>query len=319
MLEQTCNNLQCFPALTCVAPLLMTTVVLQAGSSLHYEAIFRSVTTLLMDTVGCEHEFVVEFFGSEDIFENIFGKAIFHCMENLEHFLIQSWDSIGCLLLLQVNHEQRNIMGTRQVPLLPSFFQRVQALVWSRFKNIMEAHLQSLVAFVPPKAAPEVHAHFVSRRYAELVASFRLLRPPAVEAMLDSILRGLRSEVERLLQERLARLHTTRKQQAAFLINNYELIVLLLAEPLVIEHDHLQAPLTGSAAPEEKTRDVVKSFPNLTVGMDVLKQVLTQMLLYYTRFLDLVKEMFPKGAPFAQFIISISTLMSEIKNFSRNF
>lgn len=138
MLEQTCSELQCFPALICVAPLLMTTVVRQAGSSLHYEAIFRSVTTLLMDTVGCEHEFVVEFFGSEDIFENIFGKAIFHCMENLEHFLIQSWDSIGCLLLLQVNHEQRNIMGTRQVPLLPSFFQRVQALVWSRFKNIME-------------------------------------------------------------------------------------------------------------------------------------------------------------------------------------
>lgn len=100
----------------------------------------------------------------------------------------------------------------------------------------LQAHLQSLVAFVPPKAAPEVHAHFVSRRYAELVASFRLLRPPAVEAMLDSILRGLRSEVERLLQERLARLHTTRKQQAAFLINNYELIVLLLAEVRCCAH-----------------------------------------------------------------------------------
>lgn len=47
-------------------------------------------------------------------------------------------------------------------------------------------------------------------------------------------------------------------------------------------------------------RDVVKSFPNLTVGMDVLKQVLTQMLLYYTRFLDLVKVSYPHGAPFAQ-------------------
>ena len=66
-------------------------------------------------------------------------------------------------------------------------------------------------------------------------------------------------------------------------------------------------------------RDVIKSFPNLTVGMDVLKQVLTQMLLYYTRFLDLVKEAFPNGAPFAQYILSISTLMNEIKNFSRNF
>ena len=72
--------------------------------------------------------------------------------------------------------------------------------------------------------------HFISRRYAELVASFRLLRPPAVEAMLITILRALRTEVEKLLQERLARQHTTRKQQAAFLINNYESIVSLLAE-----------------------------------------------------------------------------------------
>ncbi|KAL1530751.1 hypothetical protein AB1Y20_001650 [Prymnesium parvum] len=355
-------------------PPLIPAVLQQNGSSLHYEAIFRSVTTLLMDTVGCEHDFVVEFFGGDEIFENIFGKSIFHCMENLEHFLIASWDAIGCLLLLQLNHQQQTIMGSRKVPLLSSFFQRVQVLVWSRFKSIMEAHLQSLVAFTPPKGTPEVHPHFVSRRYAELVASFRVLRPPAVEAMLTSILRALRSEVERLLQERLARLHTTRKQQAAFLINNYELIVSLLAErgargedsvhfdqlldslksvfveeelnvdygrmitfvkqtePLVLQGgdrsrvdvktmEHLLRSFheTWKQGIESIHRDVVKSFPNLTVGMDVLKQVLTQMLLYYTRFLDLVKEAFPSGAPFAQYIISISTLMNEIKNFSRNF
>jgi len=250
----------------------------------------------------------------------------------------------------------------------------VQVLVWSRFKAIMEAHLQSLVAFTPPKVSPEVHPHFISRRYAELVASFRLLRPPAVEGMLTTILRALRTEVERLLQERLARLHTTRKQQAAFLINNYELIVSLLGErgargedsvhfeqlldslksvfveeqlsvdygrmityvkqtePLVLQDgdrsrvdlgtmEHLLRSFHESwkTGIESIHRDVVKSFPNLTVGMDVLKQVLTQMLLYYTRFLDLVKAMFPNGAPFAQYILSIATLMNEIKNFSRNF
>jgi len=317
---------------------------------------------------------VVEFFGSDEIFENIFGRAIFHCMENLEQFLLTSWDAIGCLLLLQLNHEQKDVMSARSVPLLASFFQRVQVLVWSRFKTIMELHLQSLVAFTPPKASPEVHAHFISRRYAELVASFRVLRPPAVEAMLTTILRALRTEVERLLQERLARLHTTRKQQAAFLINNYELIVSILAErgargedsvhfeqlldslksvfveeqlsvdygrmiayvkqtePMVLQGadrsrvdlgtmEHLLRSFheTWKQGIEGIHRDVVKSFPNLTVGMDVLKQVLTQMLLYYTRFLDLVKEMFPNGAPFAQYILSISTLMNEIKNFSTNF
>uniref|UniRef100_A0A7S4MEU5 Vps52 C-terminal domain-containing protein n=1 Tax=Prymnesium polylepis TaxID=72548 RepID=A0A7S4MEU5_9EUKA len=176
------------------------------------------------------------------------------------------------------------------------------------------------------------------------------------------------------MQERLARLHTTRKQQAAFLINNYELIVSILAErgargedsvhfeqlldslksvfveeqlsvdygrmiayvkqtePMVLQGadrsrvdlgtmEHLLRSFheTWKQGIEGIHRDVVKSFPNLTVGMDVLKQVLTQMLLYYTRFLDLVKEMFPNGAPFAQYILSISTLMNEIKNFSTNF
>ena len=55
---------------------LIPAVLQQAGTTLHYEAIFRSVSTLLMDTVGCEYDFVVEFFGSDEVFENIFGKAM---------------------------------------------------------------------------------------------------------------------------------------------------------------------------------------------------------------------------------------------------
>ena len=69
---------------------------------------------------------------------------------------------------------------------------------------------------------------------------------------------------------------------------------------------------------ESINRDVMKSFANLKLGMEILKQVLTQLLLYYTRFLDLVKQAYPNGAPFAQHIVSIPTLMKEIKNFSRS-
>ena len=70
---------------------------------------------------------------------------------------------------------------------------------------------------------------------------------------------------------------------------------------------------------EAINRDVIKSFANFHLGQDLLKQVLTQLLLYYTRFLDLVKSAYPRGAPFAQFILSIPTLMNEIRTFSRNF
>ena len=59
--------------------------------------------------------------------------------------------------------------------------------------------------------------------------------------------------------------------------------------------------------------------PHANLCTAPVRQVLTQMLLYYTRFLDLVKETYPGGAPFAQYILSIPTLMNEIKNFSRTF
>ena len=75
---------------------------------------------------------------------------------------------------------------------------------------------------------------------------------------------------------------------------------------------------TWRAGIEAINRDVMKSFANLKLGMDILKQVLTQLLLYYTRFLDLVKQAYPNGAPFAQHIVSIPTLMKEIKNISRS-
>ena len=66
-------------------------------------------------------------------------------------------------------------MEARALPLLATFFQRVQVLVWSRFKAIMEAHVQSLAAYAPPKgAAAEVHPHFVARRRAAAGGEGRL-------------------------------------------------------------------------------------------------------------------------------------------------
>jgi len=313
-------------------PPLILAVLQQAGTELHYESIFRSVCMLLLDTVGSEYDFMREFFGDADGFDNVFGKSIFNCMENVETLLVSSWDAIGCLLLLQVNHELRTVTTTRELPLLANFFQRVQVLVWSRFKSIMEAHVQSLAAYAP-KPTAEVHPHFVARRYGELVSSLRLLRPAGFEPMMANILRVLRTEVERLLSERLARQHSSRKSQAAFLINNYDVVVSILAErgargedsqhfdqlldsvkavfveeQLNLDHGRMISyvkqtePLlmVGASAAEAArvdrglmetllrgfhdtwkvgietiNRDVVKSFANFKLGMEILKQAPT--------------------------------------------
>ena len=62
------------------APLIPAVLQQQGGDGVCYESIFRSFATLLTDTAGSEHEFMSEFFGDTDAFEQIFGKALFHCM-----------------------------------------------------------------------------------------------------------------------------------------------------------------------------------------------------------------------------------------------
>ena len=358
------------------APLIPAVLQQQAADGVQYESIFRSFASLLMDTAGSEHSFMSEFFGDTDAFDQVLGKAIFHCMENLEQQLISSWDAIGCVLLLELLPKLTASLTEEKLPLLATFFQRAQVLIWSRFKAIMEAHVASLAA-AAPKAAPEIHPHYVARRYAELTASLRRMRPSGLDAQMNAIHRAVRTEVERLLQDRLARHHTSRKAQAAFLVNSYELIVstihergarseesahfeqlldsakaIFVEEELAVDYGAMIAyvkqtePLlmASTGAPdisrvdvggmehllrsfydtwkkgiEAINRDVIKSFANFHLGQDILKQVLTQLLLYYTRFLDLVKKAYPNGAPFAKFILSIQTLMSEIRNFSRNF
>ena len=355
---------------------LILAVQLQEVTSIHYESIFRSTSTLLLDTVTSEYEFMNNFFGDADAFDNIFGKSIFHVYENLTQELVVSWDCICCLLLISINQGQREVMDSRDLSVLDNFFHRVQVLLWGRFKAIMEAHIQSLSSFTP-RATLDIHPHFIARRYAEMSASLRLLSSPVVEPMLGNLLRVLRTEVERTLVANLAKQHTSRKLQAAFLVNNYHLIVSTLSErgargedsghfeqlldaakatfveeQLLLEYSSMitfikkTEPLymdvsskpdaervdkmamellarnfydSWKAGIQSLNREVVQSFADLKLGMDVFKQVLTQLLLYYTRFLDLAKAIHPNGPPFAQYILSIPTLMNEIKHFSRNF
>ena len=81
-----------------------------------------AAASLLTDTAGSEYSFMVEFFGDSDAFEQIFGKAIFHCMENLEQVLMTSWDAIGCMLMLQLLPKITASLTDEKLPLLSSFF-----------------------------------------------------------------------------------------------------------------------------------------------------------------------------------------------------
>lgn len=50
--------------------------------------------------------------------------------------------------------------------------------------------------------------------------------------------------------------------------------------------------------------------------MEILKQVLTQLLLYYTRFQDIIRKAWKKPPPFTRDLVSTSAILAEIKKYA---
>jgi len=65
---------------------------------------------------------------------------------------------------------------------------------------------------------------------------------------------------------------------------------------------------------------VMQSFTNFSNGMEILRQVLTQLLLYYTRLQKIIHKSFPQQPPpFTHELVSNTTILMEIKQYSRSF
>ncbi|KAL5713613.1 Vacuolar protein sorting-associated protein 52 [Ranunculus cassubicifolius] len=72
------------------------------------------------------------------------------------------------------------------------------------------------------------------------------------------------------------------------------------------------------AAIEMMHKDVITSFSSFPCGMDILKGALAQLLLYQTRLSDCIRNI-PGGAILNKDLVSISSIMYELKKYSRNF
>uniref|UniRef100_A0A1D1YHQ3 Vacuolar protein sorting-associated protein 52 n=2 Tax=Anthurium amnicola TaxID=1678845 RepID=A0A1D1YHQ3_9ARAE len=72
------------------------------------------------------------------------------------------------------------------------------------------------------------------------------------------------------------------------------------------------------AAIELMHKDVITSFSNFLCGMEILKAALTQLLLYYTRLSECVKRI-GGGSSLNKDLVSISSILYEIKKYSRTF
>ncbi|TDH67602.1 hypothetical protein CCR75_000086 [Bremia lactucae] len=76
---------------------------------------------------------------------------------------------------------------------------------------------------------------------------------------------------------------------------------------------------TWKAGIEKMNGNVMTYFSNFRNGMEILKQVLTQLLLYYTRFVEIVKRSFQQPPSFYSEIVTTQEILNEIKKYSRSF
>ncbi|GAY60507.1 hypothetical protein CUMW_202500 [Citrus unshiu] len=303
-----------------------------------YEVLFRSLHKLLMDTATSEYLFCDDFFGEESIFYDIFAGPFAVIDEHFNAILPNCYDAIGLMLMIRIIHHHQLIMSRRRIPCLDSYLDKVNISLWPRFKMVFDLHLSSLRnANVKTLWEDDVHPHYVMRRYAEFAASLIHLNVEYGDGQLELNMERLRMAVDDLLTK-LAKLFPKPKSQIVFLINNYDMTIAVLKEELLLEHftedssSTSEKPITVAeieplvkdfasrwkAAIELMHKDVITSFSNFLCGMEILRAALTQLLLYYTRLSDSIKRV-AGGSALNKDLVSISSIMYEIKKYSRTF
>eukprot|EP00472_Partenskyella_glossopodia_P013646 CAMPEP_0197515828 /NCGR_PEP_ID=MMETSP1318-20131121/826_1 /TAXON_ID=552666 /ORGANISM="Partenskyella glossopodia, Strain RCC365" /LENGTH=688 /DNA_ID=CAMNT_0043064293 /DNA_START=96 /DNA_END=2162 /DNA_ORIENTATION=- len=209
------------------------------GHKFPYQEIFRTTHRLLMDTTTTETAFIADFFqpldSSKDtkaaakeenaIFENIFGKTIYSYIENLEGYLGRSYDCLELLILVRIVVLHQQMMRHRQTECLDHFFDRVNMLLWPRFKIVLDSHLSSIKGIkVSSVSRGNVSPHYLSKRYAEFAAGIDILNIAYQDNIITSNMARVRSAVCGLLEGMSKRVGDS-KQENVFLINNYDTIL----------------------------------------------------------------------------------------------
>ena len=233
------------------------------GDKYSYELIFRSIMSHLIDAATNEYVFARQFFkehGQDDYWQSIFGKTLSLILEQLENYLFNCHDAIAILLMIKLTHYYKRVVKLRRIDkVMEPFLDRVSNLFWPRLKMVMDAHLRSIRGATPKKVgAGDIHAHLISRRYAEFTCSILLIlnrgRKPASEQQSngvdtattsgnkdkpsqrgsagDMLVKDLDVMMEEMISllKRLSDAHPTNKKRVIFMINNFDSIVTIFKE-----------------------------------------------------------------------------------------
>jgi hypothetical protein len=154
---------------------LVAHVALSEHQTFPYERLLKSCLQHLVDAVTNEHVVCRQFF-KRDAFEQLFPPTLQLLLEQLENYLFGCYDALCILLMIKVTHQFRRSAQTRTIHSLDSFFDQMTHLLWPRLNTVMELHLRSIKqATAVSLGGVDLHAHYVSRRFAEFTCSALLI------------------------------------------------------------------------------------------------------------------------------------------------
>jgi len=318
------------------------------------------------------------------MFTQIFAKTFSVILEQLEDFLFSTHDAIGLLLMIRILAQSNLSMQQKRLHCLDAFFDRLNMMLWPKFKSILDANLESVQKCPPTINNKKItKPHFVAYRHAEFSAAINRLNQGYNDEILTSNLRRLCMEVDKLFMRCASRIKTP-KQQVIYLINNYNTITatlksrnlecedlaffsekaesqisMFVEEELsekfgrlinftkemeqkkdeakndlddasvesIAKHfnkswkdgiEHLHGVVTKHFAPDDSKS---ASPAEVLASTEILRKVLVQLVLYYNRFLEFVREAYKsKPNTYNRLVkeeVSVQTIMHEIKRYAQ--
>mmetsp|Transcript_27194 Transcript_27194/g.65079 ORF Transcript_27194/g.65079 Transcript_27194/m.65079 type:complete len:790 (+) Transcript_27194:170-2539(+) len=150
-------------------------VAMSEHQTFPYERLLKSCMQHLVDAVTNEYCFTRQFF-KRDAFDLLFPPTLQLLLEQLENYLFGCYDGLCILLMIKVTHQFKRSAECRTIYSLNPFFDQVSNLLWPRLKTVMDLHLRSVKqATAPSLGGVDLHAHYVSRRFAEYTCSILLI------------------------------------------------------------------------------------------------------------------------------------------------
>jgi hypothetical protein len=200
-----------------------------------FEALFRSLSKLLMDTGSHEYLFCCDFWGEDGKFayRDAFTPVTSFIQASLSAAVHEMHDPIALLLALRITREHSLLLARRGIPALDDHFDALNLQFWPRLKVLLDAHLESLKQVVTTENAGAdlvaTKVHVVTKRYAALTAAVLALHADFLDGPLANTVERMRYAVMNLLLT-LSRGFSQRGRGTVFLIHNFSHVIAVLKD-----------------------------------------------------------------------------------------